>query len=56
MFDSEKIQRVATAAVGAIILTTISVGAAVGPARSAETTPVFVLAQDTIHNASHADA
>ena len=33
-------QRVATAAIGALILTAVSVGAAVGPARVAETSPV----------------
>lgn len=40
MFDYDKIQRVAFSAIGAIILTTLSVGAAVGPARAIETTPI----------------
>ena len=46
MFNSDKFQRIAVAAVGAIIFTTVSVGAAVGPARTAETTPVAVSAQN----------
>ncbi len=46
MFNLDHILRVATAAVGALILTTISVGAAVGPARVIETTPlVYAQAQ-----------
>ena len=40
MFDYAKLQRVALALVGAIIFTAMSVGAAVGPARQVETTPV----------------
>lgn len=40
-------QRIATAAVGAFILTLVSVGAAVGPARVAETSPV-VYAQSQV--------
>ena len=40
MFNLD-ISRVATAAVGALILTVLSVGAAVGPARSIETSPVY---------------
>ena len=40
MFNIENIFRVATAAVGALVLTTVSVGAAVGPARMVETTPM----------------
>ncbi len=40
-------QRVATAAVAAVILTTVTVGAAVGPARVAETSPV-ALAQSQV--------
>ena len=39
MFNLD-VTRVATAAVGALILTIVSVGAAVGPARSVETSPV----------------
>jgi hypothetical protein len=40
MFSFDHFARVATAAVGALVLSTISVAAAVGPARSAETSPV----------------
>ena len=39
-FDKIDLQRIATAAVGALVLTTACVGAAVGPARAAETGPV----------------
>jgi hypothetical protein len=35
-FDKIDLQRIATAAIGAFILTVISVGAAVGPARAVE--------------------
>lgn len=35
-FDSIDLQRIATAAIGAFILTIVSVGAAVGPARAVE--------------------
>ncbi len=34
--------RIALAAVGTLVFTTVSVGAAVGPARSLETSPVAV--------------
>ena len=42
MFKISKtdLQRIATAAVGALVLTTACVSAAVGPARAAETAPV----------------
>jgi hypothetical protein len=40
MFDYEKFQRNAAAAVAALILSTTAVGAAVGPARAVETSPV----------------
>ena len=42
MFGIDKIdlQRILTAAVGALVLTTACVGAAVGPARAAETSIV----------------
>jgi hypothetical protein len=48
MFDFAKFQRIAVAAIGAVIFTTVSVGAAVGPAEVAEATPVAagVAAQD----------
>ncbi len=39
MFNTD-FHRVATAAVGALIFTIVSVGAAVGPARSVETSPI----------------
>ncbi|HWH16880.1 MAG TPA: hypothetical protein VNT77_00855 [Allosphingosinicella sp.] len=39
-FDHIDIQRIAVAAIGALILTTTAVGAAVGPARAVETAPV----------------
>jgi hypothetical protein len=55
MFNSDKILRAATAAVGALILTTVSVGAAVGPARTAETTPVYALALSTAQSAVQAN-
>ena len=40
MFDYEKIKTSAFAAVGAIILSTTAISAAVGPARAVETTPI----------------
>jgi hypothetical protein len=45
-FDKIDIQRVATAAVGAIILSTVSITAAVGPARAVETASIVAPAQD----------
>ena len=39
-FNKAELQRIATAAVGALVLTTACVSAAVGPARAAETAPV----------------
>ena len=39
-FDRIDVQRIAVAAVGAVILTATAVGAAVGPARALETAPV----------------
>ena len=42
MFSFDRFARVATATVGALVLSTLSVAAAVGPARVAETTPVTV--------------
>jgi hypothetical protein len=41
MLNFDKLQKTATAAVGALILTTACVSAAVGPARAAETSPVI---------------
>lgn len=40
MFDMSKIKEGAVAAIAALILTATAVGAAVGPARSLETSPV----------------
>lgn len=40
MFNTEKLQKIATAAVGALVLSTACVTAAVGPARAAETASV----------------
>lgn len=40
MFNFDQIGRVVISAIGALILTSTVVGAAVGPARVAETTPV----------------
>lgn len=39
MFNIEKLQKTATALIGAIVLSTTFVTAAVGPARAAETAP-----------------
>jgi Spy/CpxP family protein refolding chaperone len=51
MFDFEGFTRVATAAVGALVLSTLTVAAAVGPARVAETaSPVYAQAHVTGHN------
>jgi hypothetical protein len=36
MFKSDRIAQVATALVGAVIISTLSIGAAVGPVRAAE--------------------
>jgi len=52
MFDYENIRRVALSAIGAIILTTVSVGAAVGPARAIETTPILYAQTDAGTQAS----
>ncbi|HWH17238.1 MAG TPA: hypothetical protein VNT77_02715 [Allosphingosinicella sp.] len=41
MFNYDQIGRIALSAVGALILTGTVVGAAVGPARAIETTPVI---------------
>ncbi len=49
MFKSSKIdlQRIAAAAIGAFLLTTVSVGAAVGPARAVEMDRSVSAAADT---------
>lgn len=55
MFNFDKIdfQRIATSAVGALVLAAACVGAAVGPARAVETAPGYtvadVVAVDTAH-------
>lgn len=41
MFDFDKLLRVATAAVGALVLTTVTVGAAVGPAEAGANNPFY---------------
>lgn len=46
-FDRIDLQRIATAAVGALVLTTACVGAAVGPAHAVETAPAY--AQATVN-------
>ncbi len=55
MFN-DRFQQIATAAVGALVFTTAAVGAAVGPARNAEVTPVEIAATATAQNASQARA
>lgn len=42
MFSFDRFTRVAASAAAALILSTLSIAAAVGPARSAETTPIVV--------------
>jgi hypothetical protein len=37
-----------TAGIGALILTTVSIGAAAGPARVAETTPISIAQNSTV--------
>jgi hypothetical protein len=44
MFSFDRFTRVAASAAAALILSTLSIAAAVGPARSAETTPIAVAA------------
>jgi hypothetical protein len=44
MFKFDRITQVAASAAAALFLSTLSVAAAVGPARSAETTPVVTAA------------
>ena len=53
MFNTD-FQRIATAAIGALLLTTISIGAAAGPARILETTPI-VTAQNAAPVADQAN-
>ena len=52
MFSFEYLSRVATAAVGAFILSTLSVAAAVAPGHSAQTGPV---AYASVHNGTQAN-
>ena len=53
-FDKGEVQKVILAAIGALALTTVSVGAAVGPARAIETTPVSAFAEAQIAGQAHA--
>ena len=53
-FDKDEIKRIALAAIGALALTTVSVGAAVGPARAIEITPVAAFADVEIAGQAHA--
>ena len=53
-FDKDEIKQVALAALGALALTTVSVGAAVGPARAIETTPVADFANAEVAGQAHA--
>ena len=53
-FEKDEITRVALATIGALALTTVSVGAAVGPARAIETTPVAAFAEAAIAGQAHA--
>jgi hypothetical protein len=53
-FDKDEIQRVALAAIGTVILTTVSVGAAVGPARAIETSPLTQLQAVQVAHQAHA--
>ena len=47
MFDFHQFSRIAAAMIGALVLTTVSVGAAVGPATAFEAAPVFAQVQST---------
>jgi hypothetical protein len=51
MFSTEYLARVATAAVGALVLSTLSVVAAVGPAQSAGPQPAVYA---SVHNGTQA--
>ena len=46
MFDYARFRQSAMAVLGSIVLTALFVGAAVAPARQAETAPAFTVAQD----------
>lgn len=46
-FDKIEMQRIVTAAVGALVLSTACVSAAVGPARAAETTQIVSASDQT---------
>jgi hypothetical protein len=43
MFDTSKIGQTVVSLVGALLLTATAVGAAVGPARAVETTPISLV-------------
>jgi hypothetical protein len=46
MVDMSKLKQTAVSMVGAMILTVVAVGAAVGPARAVETAPVSLVAAE----------
>ncbi len=52
MFDFEKLQRIALSAVGALILSSAAIAAAVGPARAIETAPVVYAAAQVANQAN----
>jgi L-cystine uptake protein TcyP (sodium:dicarboxylate symporter family) len=54
MFNSEKIGRIALAAIGTLIFTTVSVGAAVGPAQNIEADTMYVMADNAAQNTAQA--
>jgi hypothetical protein len=53
MFDLDKVQRTAAALVAALVFSSVSVGAAVGPARAVEKAPA-VYAQAQVQDQAHA--
>ena len=53
-FFNIDITRIATAAVGALVLSTMFVGAAVGPARAVETSTIQVAQPGTVLGAARA--
>jgi hypothetical protein len=55
-FINIDINRIATAAVGALVLSTACVGAAVGPARAVETDTTLQVAQADTGTAQHVAA
>jgi hypothetical protein len=55
MFNIHDLVKVATATIGALVFTTVAVGAAVGPAHLVETAPVQLLAQNGAQISSQAN-